>query len=169
MSAAASSHARNLAVTPECDRAGHAATLERGGKDGSAAEAGAGPCPQSGAPNIALIHCSTSGARRVVDMFLLRARCRKQLCLLSRPLLHSHCCVHRTSLLLAGKRIVPTQSLPDVESEELVCRAGPRCLWTCVSWTATTGSCRMMARRLGTCKSGAPMSSPGISGWVQSL
>ena len=169
MSAAASSHARNLAVTPTCDPAGHAATHEQGGKDGSAAEAGVGPRLESNAHCIAHIHCSTSDARCVVDMFLLKARCCKQLRLLSRPLLHSHCCVHRRPLLLAGMCIVPTDSLLDSESEELVCRADLRSLWTCASWTAATGSCRMMARRLGTCKSGDPMSSPGISGWVQSL
>ena len=170
MSAAASSIlAGNLAVTPEYDCAGHAATHEQGGKDGPAAEAGAGPYLESGAPNMVLLHCSTSDIRCVVDMHLLWAHHRKQLRLLSRSLLHNHCCVHRRPLLLAGTRIVPSQSLPDIESEELVCRAGPRCLWTCALWTATTGSCRMMARRLGTCKSGDPTSSPGISGWVQSL
>ena len=82
MTAGASSHARNSAVTPKRDCAGHAATHEQGGKDGSAAEAGAGPCLESGAPNVALIHCSISDARCVVDIFMLRARCWKQLCLL---------------------------------------------------------------------------------------
>ena len=84
---------QNLAATSRHGYAGHAATHEQGGKDGSAAEAGAGPCLVSGAPPIVLLYYSTSNAACAVDMFLLRERCQKQPRLLSRSLLRDHCCV----------------------------------------------------------------------------
>ena len=110
MSAAASSIlGEKTVLTPNNDCAGHTATHEQGGKNGSAAKAGAGPCLESGTPDIAVLYCSTSGEWCVVDLSLLRARCWKQRPLLSRPLLFGDR-GHEGLLLSAGMRISRSQS-----------------------------------------------------------